>query len=122
MSHATIAFASDGGLVPSANPDRMATRSNLIWNSYNLDELFKDYTVVHAGYFNDYVLQDPNRLLPKDVLEDMAKEGKIGKLDLTYYAMPACTTVSKRCAEVGEEMAADVVKRGGIDGIILTST
>lgn len=122
LSKATIAFASDGGLVPNGNPDRMATRSNLIWGSYNLDELFKDYTVVHAGYFNDYVLQDPNRLVPKDVVEDMEKEGKISKLDKTYYAMPACTTVSKRCAEVGEQMAAEVMKRGNIDGIILTST
>ena len=122
MSKATIAFASDGGLVPKGNPDRMATRSNLIWNHYNMDEMFKDYEIVHAGYFNDYVLQSPDRLLPRDVVQDMVAEGKVGALDPTYYAMPACTTVSKRCAEVGEEMAADIVEKGNIDAVILTST
>lgn len=122
MSKATIGFASDGGLVPKGNPDRMATRSNLIWNSYDMDEMFKDYEVIHAGYFNDYVLQSADRLLPRDVVLDMVAEGKVGALDNNYYAMPACTTVSKRCAEVGEAMAADIVKNGNIDAVILTST
>ena len=122
LSKAAIAFASDGGLVPKGNPDRMATRSNLIWAAYDLDEMLKDYEVVHAGYFNDYVIQDANRMLPYDVMKDMEKDGEIGKMHNTYYSMPACTTVSKRCAEVGEEMAADAVKRGDVNGIILTST
>lgn len=122
MSKATIAFVSDGGLVPKGNPDRMATRSNLIWAAYDLEDLFKDYEVVHAGYFNDYVLQDPDRLLPKDVMEDLVAEGRVGKLDNITYAMPACTTVSKKCAENGEEIAAAIVERGGVDGVILPST
>ena len=95
MSKCTICLVSDGGLVPKGNPDRMATRSNLIWNSYDLKELFKDYEVVHAGYFNDYILADPNRLLPVDALEEDVKEGKIKGIDHLTYAMPACTTVSK---------------------------
>jgi len=122
LSKAKVAFASDGGVVPKGNPDRMATRSNLIWNYYNLDEMLQDYEVVHAGYFNDYVLQDVNRMLPYDVMKDLEKDGKIGLMHNVYYSMPACTTVSQRCAEVGEEMAADAIKRGDIDAIILTST
>lgn len=122
MKKANIAFVSDGGLVPKGNPDRMATRSNLVWGAYELDKLFADYEVVHAGYFNDYVLQDPNRLLPKDVMEDLVAAGEVGSLDNIHYAMPACTTVSKRCEEVGEAIAADIVARGGVDGVILPST
>lgn len=122
MSKCTICLVSDGGLVPDGNPDRMATRSNLIWNSYNLEDLFKSYTVVHAGYFNDYILQDPNRLLPVDALKEEIAEGKLGGIDELTYAMPACTTVSKKCEENGAIIAQDILAKGKADAVILTST
>lgn len=122
LSKAEIAFVSDGGLVPKGNPDRMTTRSNLRWGAYNLDELFESYEVVHAGYFNDYVLQSPDRLVPYDILRDLVKEGKVGKIHDTFYSMPACTTVAKRCAQVGDEIAAQLKNRGTVDAVILTST
>jgi glycine reductase len=122
LSKAEIALVSDGGLVPKGNPDRMTTRSNLHWGAYKLDEIFKSYEVVHAGYFNDYVLASPDRLVPYDVLREMVSEGKVGKIHDTFYSMPACTTVSKRCAEVGAEIAAELKKRGTVDAVILTST
>jgi glycine reductase complex component B subunit gamma len=122
LSKCEIAFVSDGGLVPKGNPDGMTTRSNLRWGAYAMDELFGDYEVVHAGYFNDYVLESPDRLVPYDVLRDIAAEGKIRKVHDTFYSMPACTTVSKRCAEVGTEIAQDIIKKGTIDAVILTST
>lgn len=122
MSKAEIAFVSDGGLVPKGNPDRMMTRSNLRWGAYKLDELFGNYEVVHAGYFNDYVLQSADRLVPYDVLKDLVSEGKVGRIHDTFYSMPACTTVAKRCAEVGREIGVELLKRGTVDGVILTST
>lgn len=122
MSHAEIAFVTDGGLVPKGNPDGMATRSNLRWGAYDLEKLFNDYEVVHAGYFNDYVIEDPDRLVPRDVLNDLVGEGKVGAVADKLYSMPACTTVSKRCAEAGTEMAEAMKARGHVDGVILTST
>ena len=122
MSSAKIAFVTDGGLVPKGNPDGMATRSNLRWGAYDLEKLFSDYEVVHAGYFNDYVLEDPDRLVPLDALSELVGEGRVGSVADKLYSMPACTTVSKRCAEVGTEMAEAMKARGKIDGVILTST
>ena len=123
MKHAKIAFVTDGGLVPKGNPDKMRTRSNLVWNAYELDKLFGgDYEVVHAGYFNDYVLQEPDRLIPYNTLKDCVKDGEVGSIHPLLYSMPACTTVSKRGAEVGQEMAEMMKKFGDIDGVILTST
>jgi glycine reductase len=60
--------------------------------------------------------------VPYDILRDLVKEGKVGKIHDTFYSMPACTTVSKRCAEVGGEIAAKLKQRGTVDGVILTST
>ena len=122
MSKAKIAFVTDGGLVPKGIPDGCATRSNLRWGAYDIEKLFGDYEVVHAGYFNDYVLESPDRLVPLDVLKDMVGEGKVGGIGKNLYSMPACTTVSKRCSEVGTEMAEAMKAIGDIDGVILTST
>ena len=122
MSKCTICLVSDGGLVPKGNPDRMATRSNLIWNSYDVETLFQDWEVVHAGYFNDHVKNDPNRLLPVDVMKDLVAEGKLGGIDELTYAMPACTTVSKKCEENGAIIAQDILAKGKADAVILTST
>ncbi len=122
LSKCEIALISDGGLVPKGNPDGLARRSNLKWGSYDIEALFREYEVAHAGYFNDHVLERPDRLVPVDVMRDLAKEGKIGKLHRTFFSTSGCTTVSKRCGEMGEEMGA-VIKKGGIVGAaILTST
>lgn len=122
LSNAVIAFVTDGGLVPKGNPDGMSTRSNLRWAAYDIQELFKDYEVVHAGYFNDYVLESPDRLVPLDALSDLVTEGMVGRIHDNLYSMPACTTVSKRCAEVGGEMAEAILQSKEVDAVILTST
>ena len=122
LSKCEIALISDGGLVPKGNPDGLARRSNLKWGSYDIEALFREYEVAHAGYFNDHVLERPDRLVPVDVMRELAKEGKIGKLHRTFFSTCGCTTVSKRCGEMGDEMGA-VIKKGGIVGAaILTST
>jgi glycine reductase len=122
LSKCEIALISDGGLVPKGNPDGLATRSNLKWGAYDVEALFREYEVAHAGYFNDHVLERPDRLVPVDIMRELAKEGKIGKLHRLFFSTSGCTTVSKRCGEMGEEMGA-VMKKGGIVGAaILTST
>jgi betaine reductase len=122
LSKCEIALISDGGLVPKGNPDGLARRSNLKWGGYDIEALFREYEVTHAGYFNDHVLERPDRLVPFDVMRDLVKEGKIGKLHRTFYSTSGCTTVSKRCGEMGEEIGA-IIKKGGIVGAaILTST
>lgn len=122
MSKAEIVFVTDGGLVPKGNPDGMATRSNLRWGAYDIVKLFQDYEVVHAGYFNDHVLDSPERLVPFETLNELVGAGVVGTVNDKLYSMPACTTVSKRCAEVGTEMATAMKARGRVDGVILTST
>jgi betaine reductase len=122
LSTCEIALISDGGLVPKGNPDGLARRSNLRWGAYEIDALFREYEVTHAGYFNDHVLERPDRLVPVDVMKEMVKEGKIGKLHRTFFSTSGCTTVSKRCGEMGDEMGVEIKKRETIGGVILTST
>jgi glycine reductase len=122
-----IALISDGGLVPKGNPDGLRSRGNFRWATYDIDTLFpegpnlSDYEIVHGGYFPDLVLENPNRLVPVDVIRDLVNEGRIGKLHPTFFSTSGNSTVSRQCAEMGDEIAAEIKKKG-IDAVILTST
>lgn len=120
-SKCVIALISDGGLVPKGNPDRLPTRSNLKWGSYDIESLFCDYEIAHAGYLNDHVLERPDRLVPYDVMKEMEEEGKIGKLHRTFFSTSGNCTVARRCGEMGEEMGVEFKKKE-IAAAILTST
>jgi betaine reductase len=122
LKSAEIVLITDGGLVPKGNPDHLARRSNLIWGAYDVDAVRSEYEVTHAGYFNDYVLESPDRLVPFDVMLDLADEGEIGGLHPTLFSTSGCTTVSEGCAQMGVEMAAEMKKRETIRAAILTST
>jgi glycine reductase len=120
-------LASDGGLVPKGNPDGLSGRGNLRWTTYNIDTFLpeklnsSDYEIAHTGYFPIQILEDPNRLVPVDVMRDLVKEGKVGKLHPSFFSTSGNATVSRRCAEMGDEMGEEMKKRG-VNAVILTST
>ncbi len=122
-----FALVSDGGLVPRGNPDGFSGRGNLRWSSYEIGDFFpatvesSDCEIAHTGYFPDEILQDPNRLVPVDVMRELQAEGKIGKLHPRLFSTSGNATLAERCAEIGDEMAAEI-SRGEIDAVILTST
>jgi betaine reductase len=121
LSKCEIALISDGGLVPKGNPDRLSTRSNLKWGAYDIESLFHDYELSHAGYLNDHVLERPDRLVPFDIMRELEKEGKIGKLHRTFFSTSGNCTVSQRCGEMGEEIGIELQKRG-VKTALITST
>ena len=64
---------------------------------------------------------DADRVIPVDILRELEKEGKIGKLHRYFYSTVGNGTAvasSKAYAEeIGKELIAD-----GVDAVILTST
>jgi glycine reductase len=123
-----IILISDGGLVPKGNPDGLSGRGNLRWTKYEIETFLPEkfnssnYEIAHTGYFPVQVLEDPNRLIPVDAMRECVKQGRVGKLHPTFFSTSGNATVSRRCAEMGEEMGEEIKKRGGIDAVILTST
>ncbi len=123
-----IILISDGGLVPKGNPHGLSGRGNLRWATYEIDTFIPEdfnssnYEIAHTGYFPVQILEDPNRLVPVDAVRDLIKEGKVGKLHPSFFSTSGNATVSRRCAEMGEEMGEEIKKRGGINAVILTST
>ena len=81
----------------------------------------EDYEVNHIGYDPVFVAQDPNRLVPVDVMRDLEKDGAIGKLHETFYATTGVVTPVENAKRMGQAIA-EQLKAEGVSGIILTST
>jgi len=127
MSTIEIALVSDGGLVPKGNPDKLVSRENTQWFPYEIDTFMPEnpegaeYDIAHSGYYPVEVLEDPNRLVPLDVMRDLVRESKIRKICPTFFSTSGNCTVHTANLRIGETIAAEIKKRE-IGAVILTST
>jgi glycine reductase len=125
VGKARIALVTDGGLVPKGNPDRIEIRTATRFGRYDIKDVEtlnpEDYEVSHEGYDSIFVRQDPNRLVPVDVLRDLEREGIIGKLHDTFYSTTGVANIVEVMRKLGERIAREL-KAEGVSGVILTST
>ncbi|MGF7084515.1 glycine/betaine/sarcosine/D-proline reductase family selenoprotein B [Lachnospiraceae bacterium PF1-4] len=122
LSKIKLALVTDGGLIPEANPDHLKPNGSTTWGHYDWDELLADkHFVIHSGYDGTWVLENPNRLFPVDVLREYEAAGEIGVLEPeVYVACGNCASVSGSKAK-GEQIAQALLEKE-IDAVILTST
>jgi len=125
MSKKTIALVTSGGIVPKGNPDRIESSSASKYGEYCIDGVMDltdaTYETAHGGYDPVYANQDSDRVLPVDVLRDMEKEGRIGKLHNKFYTTTGNGTAVKSSAAFAQEFAAKLIA-DGVHAVILTST
>jgi len=79
------------------------------------------HQTAHGGYDPVYANEDPNRVLPVDVMRELEKEGKIGKLHRYYYATVGNGTPVAKAQQYGQAIAKEL-KDAGVQAVILTST
>lgn len=125
IENAIIALITSGGVVPKGNPDHIEAANATKFGKYsieNINDLVKDeFITVHGGYDPVYVLEDPDRVLPVDVMRLIEKEGKIGKLFNFIYSTVGNTTAVTSAERFGRQIGEDLLKNG-VSGAILTST
>lgn len=125
LSKATIALVTSGGIVPTGNPDRVQSASAQMWAKYDisgLDELSADkFYSIHGGYDTGYADEDPDRIVPLDMMRKLEKEGYIGKVYDYFYTTTGTGTSVENSAKFGREIGQEL-KDAGVDGVILTST
>jgi glycine reductase len=125
MRTAKIALVTDGGLVPKGNPDKIEVAAATRFGRYPiigknaLDPA--DFEVNHGGYDSRLVVQDPNRLVPVDVLREMERDGEIGTLHNWFYSTTGLTCIVEVMKGLGAQIA-NRLKAEGVLGVILTST
>jgi betaine reductase len=125
LRKAKLMLITDGGLVPKGNPDKIQGSAATRWGSYSIKDCTDlhgaDYEISHGGYDAQFVRQDPDRLVPLDVMRDLEKEGVIGELHDEFLSTSGLANPLSNTRRMGREMA-EKAKRLGIDAIILTST
>lgn len=125
LSKATIALVTSGGIVPKGNPDHIESSSASKYGEYSIegvnDLTAETFETAHGGYDPVYANEDADRVLPVDVMRDLVKEGKIGKLHEKFYTTvgngTAVASAKGFAAEYAKKLVAD-----GVDAVILTST
>ena len=125
LNKCKVALVTSGGIVPKGNPDRIESSSASKYGEYDITGVFdltsETHETAHGGYDPLYANQDPDRVLPVDVMRELEKEGIIGKLHNKYYATVGNGTAVKSAKKFAQDIAG-LLKKDGVDVVILTST
>ncbi len=125
LSHAVIALCTSGGIVPKGNPDHIESSSASHYGEYciaGVENLTPDkYETAHGGYDPVYANEDPDRVLPVDVMREFEREGKIGKLHDYFYTTVGNGTAVANAKRFASEYA-QKLKQAGVNAVIMTST
>lgn len=125
LASAEIALVTDGGLVLKGNPSKFEPRGATHVGFYEITSISRlsadDFEAHHSGYDIGYVNQDPNRLVPLDVLYELEQEGIIRKVHPVIYATAGVASSLTNAKATGQRIA-EQLKSAGVDGAILTST
>jgi glycine reductase len=122
---ATIALVTSGGVVPRGNPDRIEARRASRWTKFSIagvDDLTSDdFECVHGGFDHDLIAQDPDRVLPVDVMRALERERRIGRLHEWCFVTVGAGAPLERARRFGQEIAAELL-RDGVSAAIMTAT
>jgi glycine reductase len=125
VRRATIALVTSGGIVPKGNPDRIESTYATKWLKYSLagvDDLTSDrWQSIHGGYDTTRANEDPDRVLPVDVLRELESEGAIGRLLDEYWVFVGSGASTTNARRFAEEMARELVA-SSVEGVIFTAT
>ena len=125
FSAITVALVTSGGIVPHGNPDKIEASNATKFGRYSLegvDDLTDEsHQTVHGGYDNRYANEDPDRVLPIDIMRQLESEGVIGKIHPFYYATVGNGTAVKNAKGFGEDIAKEL-EESGVDAVLLVST
>ena len=125
VRRATIALVTSGGIVPKGNPDRIESTYATKWLKYSLagvSDLTADrWQSVHGGYDTTRANEDPDRVLPVDVLRELEAEGAIGRLHDEYWVFVGSGASTTNARRFAEEMARELLA-SAVEGVIFTAT
>ena len=120
-----VAIITSGGIVPQGNPDHIESSSASKYGVYDISGLKsldkEHFTSVHGGYDRQYVLEDPNLVVPLDALRELEAAGEIGELAEYFVTTTGTGTSTDNAKRFGESIAQKLL-RDQVGAVILTST
>lgn len=125
MSKVKIAIVTSGGIVPQGNPDRIESSSATKYGIYSIAGMDhmdkKDFMTIHGGYDRAFVTEEPDLVVPLDVLRELEAEGAIGELADYFITTTGTGTSTGNAKGFGIEFVKKLLD-DQIGAVILTST
>ncbi len=125
LRRAKIGVVTTGAIVPKGNPDHLKRCSETRWVQYQFDgrdRLRPDqFECVHGGFFNLPASENPNLVLPLDVLREMEHQGAFAELLDSYFTTTGNDQRLIDCKRNGAEIAA-ALRAQGVGGVLLVAT
>jgi glycine reductase len=125
LSAVTLALVTTGGIVPKGNPDRLESRRATGWRKYSIAGMAAlsaaDFECIHGGFDGRHANEDPNRVVPLDVMRALEREGRVGRLAPEYYVTTGNAGPLDRARRFGQDMARDL-SAAGVGAVVLTAT
>lgn len=132
MAHTTLAFITTGGIVPIDNPDNIPSASSTKFGRYDISKLERleggdlnnpkpgQWRTVHGGYDPQYVNNDPQLAVPLDVLHEIERSGRIGRLHPYMYSLTGNHTNKNESVRLAKEII-EYLKQDEVQAVILAS-
>ena len=125
LSTALLALVTEAGCVPQGNPDRLPTIRAPRWLRYELggEEGLEAgrYESVHGGFDVTLANEDPNRLVPLDVVRALERDGRVGRIHDAFYTTTGNGTPVAASTRFGQEIAAEL-RDAGVQAVLLSGT
>jgi glycine reductase len=125
LSKTKLALVTSGGLVPKGNPDKLPGGPASVWFSYpigGLPTMTADrWESVHVGFYTNIVNQNPNYVVPLNLVRELEDRGTIGEVYDRYRSTSGRGTPVGAAKRVGSEMAAEL-KANKVGACLLVAT
>jgi glycine reductase len=125
LSKVKVALVTSGGVVPQGNPDKIESSSASKYGIYDIGNLGsmkkEDFMTIHGGYDRAFVTENPNLVVPLDVIREYEEEGVIGELADYFVTTTGTGTSVGNAKGFGEDFSKKLVE-DGVGAVLLTST
>jgi betaine reductase len=125
LRNATLALITTGGLVPKGNPDRLVRGGATQWYRYRIAGLAglsaDAWECVHRGFYTGIVSQNPNYILPLNLMRELEAQGMFAGLHPWLFTTSGVGTAVADGKRMGAEMAGEL-RQARVDGALLVAT
>lgn len=125
LKNAKIALVTDAGVTDKENINGLESARATKYLALDITGRTylsaEDFCSVHGGFDTSIANQNPNVLVPLDILYGMKEKGLIGDIYPTLYSTTGNGTSLKNSKQFGKEIA-QKLQNAEVDAVILTST
>jgi len=123
-SQPLLALVTEGGLVPSGNPERLNSGRADRWFRYPVESmdrfLSEEFDIIHGGIDTTPSNENPNRMVPLDTARELEPDGGF-LLHEHVYSTTGNQGSMPAMQRIGDEIAAKL-QNEGVHAVIATST